>query len=361
MISSTIPSHSGNSRVNLSVPDGAHPLELSLPLPAKYCYIIDLIMEKTDKSRIRQLTRQASKLALHYSQWVLCHLPRWTITLLMTLIFPIAYLFMGRLRNIAQINFQSVYGPDKDTPTSRQMTSQCLRQTGRTMIDLLYFVERPQLFSQQVIIHGEDHLIRALDQKKGVIVYTAHLNNFPLMFVALVQKGYPVNFLIRPMRDPEFSRFMFDLCAKWHINMIPTKPRRDFLRRSYAALENNELLFIMMDESPPDNKGTPVPFLGQTVKRAPGPLLFYKKFQSPVLPMFIVQDEQRRFHVYVEPEIKIVEGTDRQDFEERNTASMTAVIEKYVRKYPLQWGGWLNKRWSETSALPMRPAPGQTD
>lgn len=349
MISSTISSHPGHRRGLLAQIDGSHPAELSLSLPAKYCYIIELLMNTPDKSRFRQWTRQVSKLGLHYSQWTLCHLPRWTITLLMILIFPIASLFMGRLRKIAQINFQSVYGPDKDTPTSRQMTTQCLRQTGRTMIDLLYFVERPQLFGQQVSIHGEEHLMRALDQKKGVIVFTAHLNNFPLMFVALVQRGYSVNVLIRPMRDPEFSRFMFDLCAKWRINMVPTKPRRDFLRRSYAALENNEMLFIMMDEIPPENKGTPVSFLGQTVKRATGPLLFYKKFQSPILPMFIAQDEQRRFHVYIEPEINIVAGTDQKEFEEKNTASMTAIIEKYVRKYPLQWGGWLNKRWSETT------------
>ena len=36
--------------------------------------------------------------------------------------------------------------------------------------------------------------------------------------------------------------------------------------------------------------------------------------------------------------------------EQRNTlaniSKLSVIIENIIRQYPLQWGGWLNKRWS---------------
>lgn len=305
-------------------------------------------MPRKDKTRFRQFTRAISMSALRASQWVLCHLPPWTITTALYLVFPLVWPFLGRLRKIMGINFRTVYGSGKNDKTYQKLIRTCLWQSGRIMIDLLYFVERPQRFADQLSVHGEEHLIKAIKQNKGVVAYTAHLGNFALMFVALIRKGYAVNVLIRPMRDPDFSQFMFDLCAKWHINMITTKPPREFLRRSYRALKKKEILFILLDEIPPDGAGLPVNFLGQTVKRAPGPLLFQRKFNSPIVPMFVTQDEQRRFHIHIEPETKLVTDPDQEIADQRNMNQMTAVIERYVREYPLQWGGWFNKRWSAT-------------
>lgn len=305
---------------------------------------------KKDKTLFRALTRRITMVGLRCVEWLLSRLPRWCIAALITPIYHIASPFMGRMRAIMLTNLRAVYGPAKEELFYRQMIRECLRRAAGMMIDMIYYVEHPKELTPRVVTHEEQRLREALDRGKGVIAVTAHLNNFPLMFVSLIQKGYKINVIIRPMRDPEFSKFMFGQCKKWGVHMIQTKPRREFLKETYGALNRNEILFIVIDEIPPDGAGVPVTFFGEEVKRATGPLLFYRKFGSPILPMFITQDEQNRFHVHIEEEVKIQEGPAAEtDAENMNT--MTAVIEKYIRFYPEQWGGWFNKRWSETQRL----------
>ena len=308
-------------------------------------------MKKKDKTLLRHITRRISMAGLIGVEWLLRHLPRWCIAAFITPIYYVAYPFMGRMRAITMTNLRAVYGAEKDESALRKMTNTCLRRAGGLMIDMIYYVEHPQELTPRVVTHEEQRLREALDKGKGVIAVTAHLNNFPLMFVSLIQKGYKINVIIRPMRDPEFSKFMFGQCEKWGVHMIPTKPRREFIRETYGALQRKEILFIVLDEIPADDAGVPVTFFGKTVKRATGPLLFYRKFGSPILPMFITQDEQNRFHIHIEEEIKLEENGDPSELEARNMNTMNAVIEKYVRFYPEQWGGWFNKRWSEKQRL----------
>ncbi len=304
-------------------------------------------MKKKDKTLLRSFTRKLSMKGLLAVDWLLTRLPRWCIAMMITPLSFIAYPFMGRLRAITMTNLRAVYGSEKDDLFYRTMTRKCLRRAGQLMIDMIYFVEHPGELTPRVIMHGEDRLKEALGRNRGVIACTAHLNNFPLMFVSLIQKGYKVNVIIRPMRDPEFSRFMFAQCEKWGVHMIPTKPRREFLRETYGALQRKELLFIVIDEIPPDNAGVPVTFFGREIKRATGPLLFHRKFRSPILPMFITQDEQNRFHIHIEDEIPVNANGRSPAEESRDMNAINAVIEKYIRFYPEQWGGWFNKRWSE--------------
>lgn len=303
-------------------------------------------MKKKDKTRFRALTRRISMRALLCVEWLLGRLPRWCIAGLITPIYYIASPFMGRMRAITLKNLRAVYGPEKDDVFYRKMWAKCLRRAAGLMIDMIYYVEHPAELTPRVVTHGEERLRAALDKGKGVIACTAHLNNFPLMFVSLIQKGYKINVIIRPMRDPEFSKFMFGQCEKWGVHMIPTKPQREFLRETYGALQRNEILVIVIDEIPPGDAGVQVTFFGREVKRATGPLLFQRKFGSPILPMFIVQDEQDRFHVHIEEEVPIKEGPAAET-DAHNMNTMTAVTEKYIRFYPEQWGGWFNKRWSE--------------
>ena len=135
------------------------------------------------------------------------------------------------------------------------------------------------------------------------------MGNFPLMFVALVQKGYKVNVVIRSMRDENFSKFMYRLCDRWGINMIQTSPAKQFVRESLAALKRNELLFILLDEVVAKENGVKVKFLNREVSRAKGPVLFFERTSSPVLPMFIVKDDKGHFQIFIQPPFEMAQGT----------------------------------------------------
>jgi len=167
-----------------------------------------------------------------------------------------------------------------------------------------------------------------------------------LMFVALVQKGYKVNVVIRSMRDENFSKFMYRLCDQWGINMIQTSPAKQFVKKSFGALKRNELLFILLDEVVAKDNGVQVKFLNREVTRAKGPVLFFERTSAPVLPMFIVKDEHSHFKIFVEHPFDVDQGGSAQENMVSNIAGLTRIVERYVNRYPFQWGGWFNKRWA---------------
>jgi KDO2-lipid IV(A) lauroyltransferase len=273
-------------------------------------------------------------------------MPRGLIDFSLGGVFFIAPFFLEKIKLICIKNLHILYGNSRNDREYRQITDKYIRLIGHSMVDLLYYLNHPKELSKIVHFENEDHLKKALEPGRGVIAVTAHLSNFPLMFVSLVQKGYKVNVVIRKMRDEDFSKFMYQQCDKWNINMIETSPRKEFLRRSLGALKHNELLFILLDEVVPQEGGVGVRFFNSDVSRAPGPMLFMERTGSPVLPMFIAQEENKDFRIFIEKPFEIQAGGTKEENTVKNISGLTNIIESYVRRYPLQWGGWLNKRWA---------------
>ncbi len=283
---------------------------------------------------------------LIYVERCIKFLPRWLIKAILNVLFLIAKLFIKKNRNICAQNFQLVFGNNKTKSQYASMANQLIKSVGLSMMDLLYYVDRPNDLLKIVHIHHEDYLKQALTEGRGVIGVTAHMGNFPLMFVSLAQRGYKVNVIIRPMRDANFSAFMYRQCNKWKINMIQTFPKKQFLTSTMTALKNNELLFILLDEVVQKEDGVKVPFLNSEVTRATGPFLFLKRTASPIIPMFIIKDEKDHYQISIEKKFEVYnEGTDTENTL-TNTARLADIIGQYVIKHPLQWGGWFNKRWT---------------
>ncbi len=273
-------------------------------------------------------------------------IPRWLINVFMRGIFFIALFFLKKINRICIKNFHIIYGNSKNDKEYRQTADKYIKLIGYSMMDLLYYLNRPKELSAIVHFENEDYLKKALHLGRGVIAVTAHLSNFPLMFVSLVQKGYKVNVIIRKMRDADFGKFMYHQCHKWNINMIQTSPKKEFFRESLGALKRNELLFILLDEVVSKEGGVAVKFFNSDVSRAAGPMLFLERTGASILPMFIVQDEKHDFRIFIEKPFKVYTGGTKEENVIINITGLTNIIEGFVRLYPLQWGGWLNKRWA---------------
>ena len=303
---------------------------------------MNITLVRFSKKRQNQLINGS----LRSVKWAMKILPRGLIEFFVKGLFSVASLGTKRLNEICVRNLRLVYGNSRNEAEYKETAKKYLKSIGYSMMDLLYYVERPKELSKIVHFEHEDHLKKALESGQGVIAVSAHMSNFPLMFVSLVQKGYKVNVIIRTMRDENFSQFMYQLCDQWGIHMIQTSPRKGFLRETLGALQRNELLFILLDEVVAKENGIQVKFFGREVTRATGPVLFLQRTGSPILPMFIAQDEQKHFKIFIEQPLKIHQEGGKQENMVKNITGLTNIIEGFVKQYPLQWGGWLNKRWA---------------
>lgn len=307
-------------------------------------------MNRSNRPFKKQFKRTASNKALKALRFLFRWLPRWVIYPFAELLFFIALCCTKNLQKICRHNLRTVYQDKYSEKEYRKMAKQSLRNIGYSMLDMLFYVERPTKFKKVVRLNGLQNLDEALDKGNGVLGVTAHLGNFPLMFMGLVQQGYKINVIIRPMRNKGFSEFMFSLCDLWGINMIQTRPPKKFLRDTLNSLRRNELLFILFDEVPPED-GVNVEFFGSRVKRAEGPALFQARTNASILPIFIHKDQQRKFCIDILSEFKPDACSGTKPGTEMCLNQLTAVIERQIRQHPLQWGGWFNKRWQNFPSI----------
>ena len=98
--------------------------------------------------------------------------------------------------------------------------------------------------------------------------------------------------------------------------------------------------------------GVFVDFFGQKAATATGPVVFAMRTKAPIVPMFVVRQKDDTHKIIIEPPLKLEEPADDKTMIQRNTEKITQVIERYIRKYPQEWG-WMHRRWkSQPKPMP---------
>ena len=121
----------------------------------------------------------------------------------------IAYLVIVRHRKIALEGLGLAFG-EKTLKSRKRIARKVFTFMAQSSFELLHYLKNTHQL-KNIRIEGEEYLRQALNKKKGVIIVTAHLGNFPLMSLKLAKQGYEVNFVTRPMRDEKTSDYIHNL------------------------------------------------------------------------------------------------------------------------------------------------------
>ncbi|MBN2482820.1 MAG: lysophospholipid acyltransferase family protein [Candidatus Omnitrophica bacterium] len=213
--------------------------------------------------------------------------------------------------------------------------------------DTLYFLQHPQS-SLPITIYGKEHLISALEKKRGVIALTAHFGNFPLLHLALARAGLPFSVFTRPMKDEEVGLFFKKLRDRFDVRTIYSLPRRQAVSETLEALRSNRIVCIQMDQ---DNgsRGIWVDFFNRPASTPPGPVIFALRTGAPIVPMYIRSHPDHTYTIEIMPFQQLENDGDKSLVIQKNVTRYTGVIETWIRKYPAQWG-WIHDRWKTSMA-----------
>ena len=298
------------------------------------------------KSReyLRILTRATGRITLQFFSWFFNRLPYGMVRVLTRVLISVAFCFVRKLRVVAEKNLYFAFGKEKNAREIQTITRQCFKNVGHGMIEMLYFMEHPVLIKSRVSFEGKKHLEAAMANGKGVIAVTAHFGNFPLMMLRCIKEGYNTHVIVRSMRDPKFEEFVTRKRKAVGLNTIHSLPRRKCVKSSLDALKNKDLLFIPLDQNFGSKGGVFVDFFGRKAATATGPVVFARRSGAVILPIFIARKKDGTHKIMIEPPLKLQEGKNDADSNLINTARITQIIEKYIRKYPEEWG-WMHRRW----------------
>lgn len=258
-------------------------------------------------------------------------------------ISSLGYSLLSKQRRIALDSLYIAFGDEK-TPAQREKTAKdCFIYMAKSAIEIIFLMDKPGLLSKRVSFEGKEYLDAALASGKGVILVSAHFGNFPLLLARLSLEGYKACGIMRPMRDARVEKIFQEKRARFKVRTIYSQPRNVCVNKTIEALRGNEIVFIPIDQ----NFGTAgvfVEFFGVKAATATGPVVLAQRTAAAILPCFILRQPDDTHKIVFEPALPLEEGPDAQETIRINIQRLTTIIEKYIRRYPAEWG-WIHRRW----------------
>jgi len=253
----------------------------------------------------------------------------------------LAYLVIGRHRKVA-INGLSIAFPKMSLKEKKRIARFYFAFMAQSTFELISFVKNPH-YLENIRIEGRENLEKALEKKKGVLLLTAHLGNFPLMLFKLAREGYPINIVARPMRDKDTDNYVTDLRTEGGVKTILSYPRKVCIGGILNALRENEIVVIQVDQ----NFGTGgvwVKFFGKLAATPVGPITLALRTKAAIVPVYMIREGRGKHQLKIFPEEKPIIKEDRDETVLLNVIKLTRIIEGWIREFPSQWA-WVHRRW----------------
>jgi Kdo2-lipid IVA lauroyltransferase/acyltransferase len=302
-------------------------------------------------SEVEQSTSPPDKVSVREAAefvavWLFVHgvrlLPRRLARAIGAAIGAVAFRALGRLRRVGLRNLELAF-PEM-TPLDREET---LRSEYRNLGFLLAeFCKMPDYTaataSRFIRYEGLENYLAARERGKGVLVLTGHLGAWELSSFYHSLMGMPMGMVIRRLDNPLVDAFVNRIRCL-HGNRVIHKD--DFARGLIASMRAGETVGILMDTNMTPPQGVFVPFFGVLACTASGMARIAAKTGAAVVPGFLLWEQsEKRYVLHFGEELEVIRTGDAEQDALANTASFTAAIEGYIRRYPEQWL-WLHRRW----------------
>ena len=252
------------------------------------------------------------------------------------------YLALKKRRRIALENLQIAFGAEMSADERAQICRESFKQIGKTAIEFLRF---PKLTFEniwnEVTVEGKEHLIGALNQGKGAIVFLPHFGNWELL--ALVY-GALIPDRAKAIAFPLKNRYLNTLVSQYRERLsLKLITRRQAVRETLRALKGGYAIGFFADQNA-GREGVFVDFFGKPASAVRGPATLALKTGAPLLLSMDIRQPDDQHHVVITPEIDLEISGDLEQDVQTNTAHILKILETYIRQYPDQWL-WTHNRW----------------
>lgn len=193
-------------------------------------------------------------------------------------------------------------------------------------------------------VDGWDAIERGRLRGKGLVLVAGHLGNWELSGAYLSALGVPVAAVAKRQLNPLSDAFVnrtrrrLGMAVVYDDEAVRKLPR--MLRDGYA--------FGLLADQAGLGAATHVPFFGRPARTPRGPAVFALRFDAPLIFVCAARQPSGKFVLHLE-EVEVTHTGDLEADVEVTTARFTAVLEKWVRRYPGQYL-WAHRRWKRQPA-----------
>jgi KDO2-lipid IV(A) lauroyltransferase len=197
---------------------------------------------------------------------------------------------------------------------------------------------------------GEEHLMRALANGKGVICITPHLGNWELGGYVLASKGYPINILTLQEESRYLSSYEARLRRKAKIQTITInlreKPNLAILEIA-KRLKGNEIVAMVADRVY-EGHDIVIDFFGRPTLFPTGPVQLALETGATIVPVFVVLRRNMKYWGIIGEPIPIRTDLDKREAVKQGVQGIARRFEEVISQYPDQWFNFFSY-WGGTS------------
>ena len=280
------------------------------------------------------------KLVMFLSK-VACHTPYRLLMAVGWVLGNLYYLLIKKERERAVSQMVPALGIEE--PEARRLVRLSFINLARNVLEILYMPHlNEKNFGEYIEIDHLERLTDALAEGHGVAIVTGHIGTWEWLSAAFTLNGLPVTAIAKPQPNMQYTYALNDLRKTIHVEIFSRGTSE--LIAAARALKSGKILGFLVDQDAGPG-GAFLSFLGRIAATPMGPAVFARKFNSPVVPAFILRQPNGKHKVVVGEVMRYHDtgDTDKDLFD--FTARMTKVVEQIIRDNPTQWL-WFQKRWN---------------
>ena len=242
-----------------------------------------------------------------------------------------------RSKKIIYSNIKRAY-PNIEIKQITNIANSMWNNYGRVFAEFMFMREfRSGKLSQNLEIVGQNILENIKSSNKQVIFISGHFSNFELMAMHLEKSGINLCAIYRPLNNIFLNKFM-ERIRKKYICKNQVKKGIGGLKKLIFFKNKNFSTALMIDQRV--SEGILSNFFNEKASTTTIPAQLVKKFNIPIVPIYIERTDGLNFKISIEEPIYFSKDISIETI----TDELNKILEKMVIKKPDQWI-WSHNRW----------------
>ena len=255
------------------------------------------------------------------------------------------YLFDRAHRRLAMDNLRAAF-PLRSEDECRAICREMFSHFGRLLVVLLKFsTMSPDQMLACVEFDGEERVIGAHAQGRGVLLFTGHFGYWEINALVHALTIKPMAVLARPLDNPLLHDLLESVRRRTGNTVFY---RKGAIRRVLRALDSNQAVAFLIDQHMQAADAVYVDFFNRPAATTSALAALALRTGAPVVPVFALPLPGGRFRMVYEHAVDPPSADDEHAIREF-TQRCTDVLEMYVRRYPELWL-WMHRRWRDIPA-----------
>jgi len=259
----------------------------------------------------------------------------------------VVFFFPSRDKKRTLTHLSFIYGDKWSEKQIRKTARDVYDELGKNLFDAIYLSRLKIADFDRIVQHDSlESFRKEYEQKKGVIVITAHVGCFEMLLHFFALHGFQSFAIGRKMFDQRLEHLIRKNRSGDNIEYMD---RTEGTIKIVRILKSGKAFGVLIDQ---DTKVESVfaSFLGHTASTPSGPIKLAMKMDIPVFVATTARQNDNTHYVYLSEKLSLIQSNDFESDLKKNVQLANDLICRTIEKFPSQWV-WMHRRWRRQPSM----------